>query len=320
MTERHFRLGRDRGRHVLIDPQGQPFFSLGLNHLDSAAMRSAEADGVWESRFGNSQQRWLEDAGERLRQWGFNTVGWVQDVVVWGEGMVRHSRNFLPEEYAWLGMPHGHMLPFTELHQWDFETRLPDLFSKTWEDWCDYVARDHCARMRDDPLLIGYFYSDCPVWAHHWPGNAWRGSLAAPSAVNRLNSTDLAATAERYYAVTRAAIRRYDPHHLILGDRFEANAALPAEVWQTARRHTDVLCFQDFDHPVDSLARWHAESGMPVLWADGAPVVPGQPWDGIDGHAYRRIVSGLRANAGCIGSHLCGAYVRNRCRAAHRHA
>ena len=58
----------------------------------------------------------------------------------------RHSRNFTFEEYQWLGMPYCHMLPFADFHQWEAETRHPDLLSKDFEEWCDYVARAHCAR------------------------------------------------------------------------------------------------------------------------------------------------------------------------------
>ena len=28
---------------------------------------------------------------------------------------------------------------------------MPDLMSSDFEEWCDYVARDDCARLRDDP-------------------------------------------------------------------------------------------------------------------------------------------------------------------------
>ena len=54
-------------------------------------------------------------------------------------------------------MPYCHMLPFTEAHQWQVEVRQPDVTSPDFEEWCDYVARDACARFRDDPKLIGYF-------------------------------------------------------------------------------------------------------------------------------------------------------------------
>jgi hypothetical protein len=91
------------------------------------------------------------------------------------------SRPFTYEEYQWAGLPYCHLLPFTEAHQWQVEVRMPDLMSPDFDEWCDYVARDECARLRDDPKLIGYFYCDCPQWVHTSPATEWRGSLVDPA-------------------------------------------------------------------------------------------------------------------------------------------
>jgi hypothetical protein len=76
-----------------------------------------------------------------------------------------------------------------------------------------------------------------------------------------------------------------------------------------------VLSFQDFRQPVEHLSHWHRESGKPVLWADGARGIK-QPggWSRNDGSFYARALAGLRENPGCVGAHLCGAYLRNRVR------
>ena len=111
-------------------------------------------DGVWEREFGNSHERWLRAVADDLRDWGFNTIGWTQEVVIITEGYHRHSRPFTYEEYQWANMPYCHLLPFTEAHQWQVEVRMPDLMSSDFEEWCkDYVARDECVRLRDDPKL-----------------------------------------------------------------------------------------------------------------------------------------------------------------------
>ena len=69
--------------------------------------------------------------------------------------------------------------PFADFHQWEVETRNPDFASPEFAEWCDYVAREHCARMADDPKLIGYFYIDCPTWVHAPPLMAWKTSTFA---------------------------------------------------------------------------------------------------------------------------------------------
>ena len=120
-----------RGGHWwLITPEGQPFWSIGMNHVDSASLRYPETLDIWRDRYCNSQQRWLQQrVAPDLRDWGFNTVGWSQEVVVRGKTLHRHSRRLTYEEYQWLDMPYCRMLPFAEVHQWDLEHRYPDVFS-----------------------------------------------------------------------------------------------------------------------------------------------------------------------------------------------
>ncbi len=317
-ADRFFTVAQRGGRWWFITPGGAPFFSLGLNHIDASPLREVENGELWRTKYGNSIERWLKEAvAPDLRAWGFNSVGWTQEVVVRGHAIHRHSPSFTFEEYQWLGLPYCHLLPFAETHQWENETRLPDFFSKDFEDWCDYVARSQCARFADDPKLIGYFYTDCPLWVHTRPDNAWKGPLFDPAKLTTdAGKAELRKLATRYYQVTYDAIRRYDAHHLILGDRYEANAPLPMEVVESAKPFVDVLCFQDFKEPVKHLAVWHTLTGKPVLWADGARNVPVKGSTAIrnDGAWYAEQLRALRENPGCIGAHLCGAYLRNNAR------
>jgi hypothetical protein len=314
---RFFTLSQSLGRWHLLSPEGVPFFSLGLNHIDSSALRHVENESLWRERFGNSQERWLrESVRPRLLDWGFNTVGWVQEVVSWGPTSIRHSRSFVYEEYQWLDLPYCHMLPFADFHWWEYETRLPDFFSSEWAQWCDYVAREHCARMRDDPKLIGYFYVDCPSWAFVHPGAKWRGSVIDPEMLRTdAGRSRVREIATQYYRVTHDAVRRYDPHHLILGDRYEANDPLPMEVVESALPFVDVLSFQDFLFPAKNLDYWHRTTGKPVLWADGSRGC--KDAGGVDHQEptfWAENLSTLLQNPGCIGAHLCGAFLRNRTR------
>ncbi len=320
-----FTLDKRRGRWWLISPDEKPFFSVALNHIDSTSLRYAENLKIWSEKYGNSQKRWIEEAvAPHLKSWGFNSVGWVQEVVTRAETNHRHSRNFTFEEYQWLGMPYCHMLPFADFHQWEAEVRHPDFFSPGFQDWCDYVARAHCARMADDPKLIGYFYIDCPTWVHTRSMNHWKGPLFDPARLKtEAGCKELFELATQYYKVTNTAIRRYDKHHLILGDRYEANAPLPMEIVDAARPYVDVLSFQDFRQPVEHLADWYEKTGMPVLWADGSHGISAENHSGLyhngrysrnDGRWYAEVLAELRENAGCVGAHLCGAYLRNRVR------
>ena len=311
-----FTLGRRGGRWWLITPEGRPFFSLGLNHIDPASLRYPENIRIWRDKYGGSTTRWIrESVAPNLKKWGFNTVGWVQEVTVrkW-----RHSRPFTNDEYRALDMPFCHLLPFTESHQWEQHTRHFDFQGPQWKEWTDYVARSHCAALSEERNLVGYFYSDCPTWVHERAENAWRGPIFDPERLKTESGRrELAALARAYYRTTRDAIRRYDPHHLILGDRYEANAAIAKEVVDAAAPFVDVLSFQDFRDPVTHLDEWHEKTGKPVLLADAAGIERPAPAEGFvpnNGEWYAEVLADLFNNPGCVGFHLCGAYQRNKAR------
>ena len=311
-----FRVLEKDSRWWLLTPQGEPFFSIGINHIDPASLRYPENIHIWKQKYDGSTIKWLkESVRKNLNKWGFNTVGWEQEVTVrnW-----RHSRSFTVDEYQALDMPYCHMLPFTESHQWEQHTRHFDFFSPGWVEWCDYVARSHCAELSEDPNLIGYFYSDCPTWIHKRPLNEWRGPIFDPEQLqSESGRKELNRLATQYYRTTHDAIKRYDPNHLIFGDRYEANAPIAEEVVQAALPYVDILSFQDFRDPVTHLRDWHNKTGKPVLLADAAKMKwqtePGE-FTRNNGEWYSEILLQLFENPGCIGFHLCGAYQRNKAR------
>jgi hypothetical protein len=317
---RFFTLAQRAGRWWLITPEGRPFFSIGLNHIDPSPLRFTANGDLWVRKYGNSMERWLKKSvAPDLKAWGFNSVGWTQEVVTRGPTNHRHSRAFTFEEYQWLGLPYCHQLPFADFHQWEVETRYPDFRSAEFADWCDYVAREHCARMADDPKLIGYFYIDCPTWIHTRPDTEWKGPLFDPEKLKtEAGRQELTALATQWYRVTHDAIRRYDPHHLILGDRYEASAPIADEVVRAALPYVDVLGFQHFRGPEEvsaNLRKWHGLTGKPVMLVDQASTIRAP--DGSarhSGEGYAATLKALRAEPGCVGFHLCGAYLRNEAR------
>jgi hypothetical protein len=316
----YFTIDRRDGRWWFIDPDGNRFFALGVNHIDPATLRYPENVHIWRDKYGNSMQRWLrESVAPDLKRWGFNCVGWTQEVVTRGLTNHRHSRPFTYEEYQWLDMPYCHLLPFADFHQWEAETIHPDFFSDDFANWCDHVAREHCVPLSQDPKLIGYFYIDCPTWVHTRKENTWKGPLFDPEKLqDEQGRRELFEMATQYYKVTHDAIGRYDPHHLILGDRYEINASLPVEVVQAAKPYVDVLSFQQFSPPEKvqtDFEHWRQTIDMPILLADGSGSRRRADGSrGQDGVRYGRTLDVLRANPACVGFHLCGAYLQNRVR------
>lgn len=318
--QRFFTLGQRGDRWWFITPERKPFFSIGLNHIDPSPLRYESNGDLWQRKYGNSMERWLkESVAQDLKTWGFNSVGWTQEVVTRGLTNHRHSRAFTYEEYQWLGLPYCHQLPFADFHQWEAETRYPNFDAPEFAEWCDYVAREHCSRMKDDPKLIGYFYIDCPTWIHTTPFSEWKRPLFDPEKLKiEAGRKELHALATKWYRTTHEAIRRYDKHHLILGDRYEAGKSIADEVIDAALPYVDVLSFQHFSSPDKisaNLNHWHQRTGKPVLLADWAIQIKAPDGSGRhDGQGYARVLTSLRNVPGCVGSHLCGAYLRNESR------
>ncbi len=315
-----FTVAKLQDRWWFISPEGSPFFSIGLNHIDPSPLRIKNNGDLWERKYENSMKIWLTHAvAPDLKEWGFNSVGWAQEVVTRGISNHRHSRGFTFDEYQWLNIPYCHQLPFADFHQWEVETRYPDFKSPEFAEWCDYVAREHCVPMKDDPKLIGYFYIDCPTWIHTTKYMEWKGPIFDPEKLkDAAGRKELKELATVWYQTTHDAIRRYDKHHLILGDRYEAAKPIAEEVIEASLPFVDVLSFQDFrksDLVVKNLDHWHSKTGKPVLLADHAVAIK-QPDGGQrhDGVGYAETLRSLQTLPSCVGSHLCGAYLRNEIR------
>ncbi len=316
-----FGLTKINGHDYFITPDNQPFFSIGLNHFDSTILKSPDNVHVWRDKYGADIFRWIrEGIRPDLTRWGFNTIGWVQEVVVISHELRRHNENWSVNHYQAAEMPYCHMIPFAETHQWNVNTLRPNVFLKGFEDWCDFAARRDCVDMAEDPNLIGYFYSDCPNWIHPSLAPDQVGPWFDPDMLqSEIGRKEFARAVDQYYKVTTRSIRRYDKNHLILGDRLEGNAPLPVEIVQIASRYVNVLSFQFFGSPdmvLPKLAGWNAVSGLPILLADAsAPSRRHASDENItaeqEGAEYIEAMEKYFAAPFCVGWHYCGAYIRN---------
>jgi len=64
---------------------------------------------------------------------------------------------------------------------------------------------------------------------------------------------------ERYYQLTTEAIQRYDPHHLIFGDKLNGNTGVPDEIVKLAGQYMDLIFYQFYgyyDEQEPTLENW----------------------------------------------------------------
>lgn len=175
-----FRVDRRDGRHIMIDPSGNQFYSLGVDCVSPAI--AARTDGIerlyawlpprhgeyaecWREHegyayfdflranlvraFGDQwRERWTGITAARLRRWGFNTVGnWSSERFARGAG--------LPYVWPLEGFPSTEATVFRD---------FPDVYSTEYERAARGFARQLEAFV-GDPNMIGYFLRNEPHWA-----------------------------------------------------------------------------------------------------------------------------------------------------------
>ncbi|MBW2173386.1 MAG: hypothetical protein JRF64_01830 [Deltaproteobacteria bacterium] len=155
----YFRLEKD-DRWWLVTPEGNAFLSFGINHLYPDLWKQAYNSAAWKRRLGLEElsgpaffaalRSWFLDT---CQQYGFNTVGVHTSLPV-----VNTPRPALP-----------YMQPihFVDIPHWKAEipdSNFPDVFSSEFEQHCNRLAQKIVTPVRDDPYLLGYAMTDCPLF------------------------------------------------------------------------------------------------------------------------------------------------------------
>lgn len=286
----------------LITPDGQGFFSKGVNHVHydgdfSPKLGYSPYNRVVAAKYG-SASKWAEASVARMRRWGLNTVG------AWSSREAYEQR--MP--YAFLaGLSEGAGA------EWQYG-KVADVFSTRFADAVRQKAKRDCAPRARDPFLLGYFTDNELRWGPDWrskkslfeeflgesedkPGKqavvrllrarhataeafneAWGTELKSLDELPKLTvlpMTNAAAKTARseflrdyartYFKTCREAIKAVDPNHLVLGCRFAGYA--PAEVVEGMAEFVDAVSYNNYDSrpPVEALTKLHAATGKPAM-------------------------------------------------------
>jgi len=140
----------------IVDPEGNVFLSKGVNHVSYTAdvaptLGYSPYGRVTRTKYGDATS-WAQASVERLRNWGFNTIG------AWSS-----SETFTQ------GMAYTPILNIGSAAGGDWlQGRFPDVFSARFRETADRIARERCAPLRDDPYLLGYFTDNELRWGADW--------------------------------------------------------------------------------------------------------------------------------------------------------
>lgn len=361
-----FRTERHGGRWWFVDPDGHPFWSAGVNHVTFAG--TPDRNGLAEyrdnvtARYG-SEAAWADAELERLPGWGYNTLGAWSDTDTFASRMpytlllgvtgsdFATGRMQDLWEPAWsdgvestvaaAAAAHGDdpmLVGYwfdNELH-WGPDWRPLHLFD-------EYLAMPAAAPgkvallawLQDRYPTFAAFAADITTSAHDW------AELAAPTTASAWTRSGGEATragwvgqiAERYYAVTDAALERHDPDHLNLGARMIAQVT-GTPVLDAAARHVDVISLNTYTIdaalvpglagadptylPVTGplaaqaartgkpllVSEWGfraADSGLPNTWPPLFPTLKTQQERAAASEAFEL---GLLANTSVVGQHI----------------
>mgnify|MGYP005635540351 CR=1 FL=1 len=315
-----FRVENVNDRWWFITPQGHGFLSLGVNHIDSSALKYPDNIDVWKQNYSSEQDFLQRCVRADLTEWGFNTIGWTQEM---GVRFLDHSIPWPHSSYVDANLPYCHLIRFTSMEMWNKDFSIPDVYGTDFEDWCDFQARQVCPDMAEDPNLIGYFYSDIPAWNSSRHGRPWMDRFEIETESGRSKFRE---TAGRYYQVIHDAIRRYDKNHLLLGDRYNGNPGIPDEILMAAKDSVDVISIQHFntlDQFVENSRHYYKITGKPIINADvGFHIRPfgkeephGVKTQAERGQAYAKWAGACFDEPHFIGWHWC-AYIANKVRMA----
>ncbi|MGQ9731867.1 MAG: hypothetical protein ACUVX8_11435 [Candidatus Zipacnadales bacterium] len=244
-------------RWWLIDPEGDLFFSVGVNHIlyegdwSSALGYSRYGRAVREKYAGNPE--WALSVKQNLGAWNFNTVGAFSSPL-----NIAHPYT-LDLNLGRRGTPLTIQLPAQGAAPW---LTFPDVFDPQFEARVEQACSE-LATYSDDPYLLGYFTDNELAW---W--NLLESTRALPEdaparrALMRFERTAHQEPlnivwdrhiAERYYSVTSAAIRRHDPNHLVLGHRYAGH--VPEHLLDIIAKYCDLVSLNFYnDNQSDGLS------------------------------------------------------------------
>ena len=256
---------RNDGRWTLVDPDGKDFFIRGVDHLRYEGFKDAKS-GRWnyresnDAKFGGDREAWAKETLARLKDWGFNAFGSGPSPELLHRG-VYHT--------AFLGIG-----SFRKEREYRIPPKFPNVFHPDWERFCDAQAKAECEPSREDRDLIGYFFGNELNWWGDGKGGKWEYGLFHAASIlpddhyakkallaYTGGTTNVSAAvkegfirlcAEKYFSTIAAAIRKYDPNHLILGCRFMGGpdgGAIP-DVWAICGKYCDVVSVNVYPHVV----------------------------------------------------------------------
>ena len=341
-----FRVQQAVGRWWLVDPLGNIFLSKGLAVFSPGS--SARQKQNVTDKFG-SEYNWAKAEATFIREQGFNSAG------AWSSGLVKSIPEPLP--YTLILSPMGSYngalksrpefsaaFKFTggQGGNWEgYPYNFPRVFDPEFDVYVENVL-SAASNYKNDKYLIGYFIDNEIPWKPwalemcltkwgaddicHQKAQAWldarkgRTGCTIADATNTDKNAFTAYCYEVYLQKVTTALRKYDPNHLFLGDRFNQwnYELVNEEMFKTAGKYVDVVSinhYQKWQPDQAAIRNWATWSGKPFMVTEfytkgvdsGMGNTSGAGWlvktQGDRGLFYQNFVNELLKSKVCVGWH-----------------
>lgn len=274
-------------RWWLIDPEGKMFIHKAIVSVYTG--QSNYSRKITLKHFG-SQEKWARFSAELLSNYGFNGCGgWSQ------AHLLRKTKKPLVYTQSWAFMASfaGSMkLAWQVSGHKGYPDQVWPVFHPSFESHCDKYAKK-LAATKDDPYCIGHFsdnelqtredlldrtlkldlekYPEMKynvIEAKRWLSKRKGRTAGLADVTDRDRVEFIGHMFDRYFKLTTAAIRKYDPNHLCLGSRFHGTATRLPTVFKAAGKYLDVVSvnyYHGWTPDPERMAMWVKESGKPFM-------------------------------------------------------
>lgn len=296
----YYQVKQSNGVWWLVDPQGKPFYSVGVCSIqpvgdDAPKLAYAPYHRNILAKYG-SDDAWARATETRLEEWGINTkAGWSSSII---------------------RLPEFMMLNFSGSH-W-LKGNLPDFFSNEFIDGAENIART--ATRPNDSNIIAYFLDNEMQWESDWrfgpsifdlymsmPSDSagknaivgfFKSRYSTPDKLSKIwlpavksmddllvvtklspaGASDESVKADReawtlfvarqYFKVTTTALRKHSPNHLIAGCRF-VSWTTPRAVVQACGEFCDIVSINHYElGPIGKVAYDSKKNSVRMLQVD----------------------------------------------------
>lgn len=250
-----FRHEKIDGHHFLITPEGHGYRALGINHFHNMTSKNYDATVA------------------QIKKWGFN-AGCYQG-----------------PNWMWNRYPYTKGINLVPVSVWKTKSQFAykDVFDPDFLESMESAIQKIVAPQSDNAMLIGYFWTDIPIWSRtkngSWinfykslpedsaGGKKWRNWKATNGDADE--SEFLIPIAKQLYAKGNEFVRKYDKNHMIFGDRYH-EVDIPEGIVNEALQYIDAIAIQPTSREFNFkfFDNLYKKYGKPIYIADHVSSFP----------------------------------------------